>query len=109
MMGAAENLEWSTLEPWRATGGGAEIPSPVETGTAWGRLREAGSTGKPARHVGFRYRRAARNAGLARRLASRVLRSQARPPPSHTWRGPRRVLPDKDILPVRAPRANMAD
>src|SRR5690348_12219816 len=107
-MWTPKNLKRIPVDSCATAGKAVEILSPLETGTAWGRLRDAGSTGKPARHAGFRYRRAARNAGLARRLASRVRRSQARPPPSHTWRGPCRVLPDKDILPVRAPRANMA-
>src|SRR6516164_4702959 len=75
-------------------GKAVEILSPLETGTVRGRPRDAGGTGKPAPRAGIRYWRAARGAGLAGEPAGQALRSQTRPPPSHTWRGPRSIPPD---------------
>ena len=73
--------------------GAVEMLSPLETGTARGRLRDVGGTGKPEPDAGSRHWRAARSAGKARRLADLMRRGQARSPASHTWRGPCPIPP----------------
>jgi hypothetical protein len=88
---------------------GVEITSPSETGTTRRKLRGVGETGKPGSFAGGWHRRAARSAVLAgwvSRATGRpswatqpgkpgVRRGRTRPPPSHTWRGPCSILPDR--------------
>src|SRR6266446_5600338 len=75
-----------------------EILSPLETGAIRRRLRDVRSIGKPVRRAGVWSRRAARSAEEAGQLADLVRRGQARPPPSHTWRGPCCILPEIDVF-----------
>ena len=92
----------------RRRGKAVEILSPLETGTVRGKPRDVGGPGNRHFTRVLRYRRAARNAGFAGLLAGRVWRCQARPPPSHTWRGPCPFCSGKDIIPGTSPAANIA-
>src|ERR1700727_2993851 len=75
---------------------------PLETGTIRRKLRNVEGAGKPAPDAGTWHRRAARSAGKAGQPAAPERRGQTRPPPSHTWRGPRPFVPDIAVFPGQA-------